>query len=311
MKISTYLEIDIETGAILRRDCFEYSGPVALCKGGGTTVVPMSDEEKALLNTQNQILQKQMGAYDDYISLQNELEPFTLESMNLKRDERGNIVKIQEKTADEIMAEKNLALMGYDTAGNKLTTDQMLGYMTDAEKQEYNITQAANDRLAKAYAGELDISPALERELSTQQSQLEETLARKLGPSWQQSTAGQNALRNFQESAGLIREEARRGLISSQEGINAARSNTESQGYADNSNIASLLSGIQSDKLSRMMGVLGQRKADSGFDMATSMSSQYASDRANRQNALNANRKSGSDWLGTMAGLGSAAMIAF
>jgi hypothetical protein len=159
MKISTYLEIDIETGAILRRDCFEYSGPVALCKGGGTTVVPMSDEEKALLNTQNQILQKQMGAYDDYISLQNELEPFTLESMNLKRDERGNIVKIQEKTADEIMAEKNLALMGYDTAGNKLTTDQMLGYMTDAEKQEYNITQAANDRLAKAYAGELDISP--------------------------------------------------------------------------------------------------------------------------------------------------------
>lgn len=315
MKIYTRLEIDIETGQILTEESQDYSGPVALCGGGGSTTVKTSKEEKALLNTQNQILQQQMNLSTQANQLSDKLLPFTLESMNLKMDADGNLSKIAEKTTDEILAEKNLALMGYSSTGQRLTDEQMQGYMTDDEKMQSQVTKLANERLLKAYKGEVELSPALESELGSQEKNLRESLSRKLGSGWELSTPGQNALAKFQQSANMIREEARQGIISSSEGISAARENAQGSNMDQNSSVAAMLKAMRQGNMSAFMGaptgIYGSGNDRSALDTASTMASQYASQRANKQNVNNMNATNRANTTNSAIGAaGSAAAAA-
>lgn len=315
MKIYTRLEIDIETGQILTEESQEYSGPVALCGGGGSTTVKTSKEEKALLKTQNQILQQQMNLSTQANTLSEKLLPFTLESMNLKMDADGNLSKISEKTADEILAEKNLALMGYSSTGQRLTEDQRQSYMTDDERMQDQVTKLANERLLKAYKGEVELSPALESELGTQEKNLRESLSRKLGPNWELSTPGQNALAKFMQSANMIREEARQGIISSSEGISAARENAQGSDLNQNASTSAMLKAMRQGNMSAFMGaptgIYGSGNDRSAMDTATSMASQYASQRANKQNVNNMNATNRANTTNSAIGAaGSAAAAA-
>jgi hypothetical protein len=70
-----------------------------------------------------------------------------------------------------------------------------------------------------AYAGELPISPALEKSLADQLSQMTEALSQRLGPNWMKTTAGQQAMSTFTQRVDLLREEARRGAISGEGGL--------------------------------------------------------------------------------------------
>lgn len=156
--------------------------------GGSTTVeAPQpSKEEIALQQAQLDILNKQQSDTA-------KMEPYILSGMGLKLDANGNYVRMTE-------AEKYAA-------------------MTSLEKAQYDVAKQQQDRLKKAFAGELPVSPALEKSLSDEQRKMAEALSQRLGPNWMETTPGQQAMSTFQQRADLLREEARRGEMTSGQGL--------------------------------------------------------------------------------------------
>jgi hypothetical protein len=301
MKIYNSLILDIQTGTVLSEDSFEYSGPIAHCGGGSAApIVFPSATEEALNAEQLQMLKDERKA-------RQEMEPFILESMGYTRNASGKIVKGPDSMED-ILMKKQLALSGYDKAGNKLSEEQMLSYMTDAEKQSYNLNKLNNERLMKAYNGELEISPALEEELGAEETQAREVLQRKLGDNWMLSTSGQNMMKQIQQKGNLVREEARRGLITSGEGVATSRANINSLESNNRNALTGISEGNVNNKLNRMMGYINN--TGTGMDNSLSMSSKLASERANIQNSMMQNyaTNTNANTSMTTAGISAAGM---
>ncbi len=179
MKIYTKVVIDIESGKVLETESFDYEGEVALCCGGGDAPSP-TRAERRLQRGQRDILEQQRE--DTAL-----MRPFVLEGMGL--------------------------IEGADGELRYMTEEERLAGMSTTERSQYDITQLAQERQMKAYAGELPISPALEKSLEDQYAKLTESLSRRLGPGWMETTAGQQAMSRFTQTAELVREEARRGEI--------------------------------------------------------------------------------------------------
>lgn len=177
MKIYNAVTIDMATGLVVSEDSFEYSGPVAECKGDVNVPGPSAAEQE-LQNLQLQELKKQSA-------MQEEFMPFYLESMGYGRDESGAL------------------------------------YRLEPEKDE--LTQAYYDRQLQALKGELPVSPAMEKELTDQKTKTIEALNQRLGSNWNTTTAGIQAMSEFDKRAELLREEARRGQISTGEGLLESR----------------------------------------------------------------------------------------
>lgn len=301
MKIYQTLITDIESGEILHEDSFEYSGPLALCGGGGSAPPPVlpSREERELQSEQLRMLRDQRTA-------QKEMEPFMLESMGFKRDESGQIVRIQKAdTPEDILMRKSLAMSGYDKEGNRLSEDQMFEYMTDKERQEYDLGKLTRQRQQDAFEGKLAVSPALEQHLGKEESQANEALARKLGKDWMLSTSGQNQMKNLQEKNNLIREEARRGMITDMEGVNASKSSIALGNQAHDLNLAGTFSNSANSKMNRMMGY-GSNKTQ-GWDQMMDMSNKLGGERANinnwaQQNAANQSAQRSATTQGIVTG---------
>lgn len=301
MKIYNSLILDIQTGTVLSEDSFEYSGPIAHCGGGSAApIVFPSATEEALNAEQLQMLKDERKA-------RTEMEPFILESMGYMRDSTGKIVKGPD-TMEDILMKKQLALSGYDQKGNKLTEEQRLAYMTDAEKRSYELTKLNDDRLMKAYKGELEISPALEEELRAEETQAREVLQRKLGDNWMLSTSGQNMMKQIQQKGNLVREEARRGLITSGEGVATSRANINSLESNNRNALTGISEGNVNNKLNRMMGYINN--TGTGMDNSLSMSSKLASERANIQNSMMQNyaTNTNANTSMTTAGISAAGM---
>lgn len=187
MEIYRKIVINIETGKTVYKDSFEYPGMVAKCKGGGVSAPPKpTPEEVALQKMQLEILRSQQA---DYASMQ----PFILQSMGLKTDSEGNIVQ--------------------------MTDEERRTGMTPEQLNSYELLLGQQERQAQALAGELPISPALEKSLAGQRTQMEEALAQRLGPNWMSTTAGQQAITAFDEKTSLLQEEARRGQLEGGAGI--------------------------------------------------------------------------------------------
>jgi hypothetical protein len=70
-----------------------------------------------------------------------------------------------------------------------------------------------------ALEGKLPVSPALESEMANQEKIMREGLSRKLGTGYETTTPGIQALGEFQQKQGLLREESRRGELTSGQGI--------------------------------------------------------------------------------------------
>ncbi len=284
MKIYNHLIIDIGTGAVLSADSYEYNGPLALCGGGSSAPPPVmpTATERALQEEQLDMLRDQRKA-------QAELEPFMLESMGYKRGEDGGIIKIENRPEDVLMR-KSMAMSGYDMEGNRLSEDQMFEYMTDAEKREYDLQKSTHQRQQDAFDGKLAISPALEQHLSKEESQAQEVLARKLGKDWALSTSGQNLTKNLQEKNNLIREEARRGMITDMEGVNASKNAININNNATKLNLAGTFNNSNTQNLSRMMGFSSGKTQ--GWNEMMDMSNKLGGERAqitnwSQQNAAN------------------------
>lgn len=158
---------------------------------GGTKVqAPQpTAEEKALQQQQLSLLQEQRAETEAF-------KPYLYESMGL-RDVNGKLEKIPEA--------------------------ERLASMTAQEKAQYDLANSYLDRQKQALEGKLPVSPAMEAELEQQKTDLATNLSRKLGSNWMQSTPGIQAMTEFDKRAGLLREEARRGQISTGEGLIGAR----------------------------------------------------------------------------------------
>lgn len=88
-----------------------------------------------------------------------------------------------------------------------------------------DIQTALLERSRKALAGELDISPTLERELGERSVGERERLRRQFGPDFESSTPGAEALTNLSQSDIEIREGARFGQLTLNEQLSLARGN--------------------------------------------------------------------------------------
>ncbi|MFA7120534.1 MAG: hypothetical protein WC277_03595 [Bacilli bacterium] len=187
MKVYEKIVIDMETGDVLEEQGYEYDGPIAHCGGGSTTVqAPQpTAQEIALQQEQLNILQQQRSETEM-------MKPYVLSGMGLV-EEDGKLRYMSE--------------------------DERLAGMSSLERQQYDIAKLQQERLAQAYAGELPVSPALEKNLQQQEQQMREALSQRLGAGWEMSTAGQQAMGEFTRNAELLREEARRGAMTTEGGM--------------------------------------------------------------------------------------------
>ncbi len=160
---------------------------------GSTSVeAPEPSPEERELQTLQLDLARQEAAQ------QEALRPFVLQNQGLTQDpETGEI--------------------------RRLTPEELEAARTPGEQRAFDITRESQERQLAALKGELPVSPALEQELQQQQTRLEEGLSRRLGGGFATTTAGQQALARQQQTAGLLREEARRGQITSGQGILGSR----------------------------------------------------------------------------------------
>lgn len=227
---------------------------------GDTTIEApqMSPQEKQLQAEQLKILQQQQGIYENLMPLM-----------------ASNLGLIQDPNTGEY---------------RQMTPEEYQSSLTPLQQQAYDVQSAAYDRLMKAYAGELEVSPQLESDLQEQQKMIEERLSRSLGPNWMNSTAGQQAMSEFQTKAELLREEARRGILGQ-----------GSQNYLGSLGATSGLSGQQTGSLQNLS--LGNLGALSGYSQAQQPYQYYnnldfQADAANAQ--MNAQK-----FAGLMGGLGS------
>jgi len=195
MKIYNRVVVNMSTGEIIESDSFEYDGEIAQCWTGAATIVG------ALITSSSS---GGSTYYPGPSPEEQELMELQLEALKSKKEDW------------EKMEPWMLAAMGLIEEGGelrKMTEEEYLGQMSEIEKGQYELLQLAQERQRKAYAGELDISPALEKSLAGQEEQMGEMLSQKLGPDWATTTAGQQSMSSFKERADLVREEARRGEI--------------------------------------------------------------------------------------------------
>jgi hypothetical protein len=130
--------------------------------------------------------------------IQQLLNPFTYEAMGItpKYDETGKIIGF-EKQAD-----------------------------TPEELQAKEIQRLMGERSLAALKGELPIDPTTTRELGQQEQTLRATMEKQLGPGWETSTAGREALERFGQTKAGILASAQRGELTLAEQLGAGREST-------------------------------------------------------------------------------------
>jgi hypothetical protein len=109
------------------------------------------------------------------------------------------------------------------------------------KERRQSLEEAFINRTEQALRGELPDNPALISDLREQEQNLRESLRKRLGTDYETSTAGIQALDQFNETRQGILEGTRRGDLSQAEGLSLARENAifqrQQQGFQ---NLASL-----------------------------------------------------------------------
>lgn len=178
MKIYSYIRMNMD-GEILEEVSCEYNGPIAECKGDIELPGPTEEEAQLTKSIFEQLTESR--------KLQEQFLPFVMEASGYKYDENDDIVK-----------------MPYD---------EYLDTLDPVVKQQFANLSLIQERTQQALNGELAANPALEQGLSKQRQQLQEDLARRLGPNWALSSAGIQANQAFEQSAESLRNEANLNAI--------------------------------------------------------------------------------------------------
>lgn len=133
-------------------------------------------------------------------------------------------------TAEEIeITDLQIKLLKEEIERNKKMEPVLLeaaGLGVNADGTYYRLPEAVDElselykaRSIKALKGEDGVSPALSRGIEAYKAETTQSLASRLGPDWEQTTAGQQALSSMASTGSLLEEEARRGAIGQGEGL--------------------------------------------------------------------------------------------
>jgi len=95
--------------------------------------------------------------------------------------------------------------------------------LSPQEQQAYDISKLAGERQLKALRGELEVDPALEREIEEQELEIRERMARQLGPGWETSSPGIQTLAEQRKRAAELRDAMRRGEMTTSEALTQSR----------------------------------------------------------------------------------------
>jgi hypothetical protein len=151
--------------------------------GGGGSAPRPSAEERELQRTQTELLRQQQALLQEQLRRQDLLAPLLFQ--------RSGITPL------------------YDDSG------RLIGFQAaPPDPQEQLLRQLSEESLRRALAaqrGELPVPSTIERALQRQEMTLREQLLRALGPGYEQTSAGIEALQKFRESAEAQREAFRHG----------------------------------------------------------------------------------------------------
>lgn len=167
--------------------------------GGGDSpqvVVPeKSPEELSLLREQTNVLRQQQEQLTAALKQQDLLRPLLFGELGIRevRDAAGNVT-------------------GFEKAP-----------LNEEQTRIADITKKLQERTAAALDGTLPVDPGLERELEQGRRDLAESLRKQLGPGWETSTPGIQALAEFDKRAAELHSSARTGQLTLAEQLAGAR----------------------------------------------------------------------------------------
>lgn len=222
--------------------------------GGGSTSInerPLSQEEKDLLAAQTRAANRQ----EEWATA---FEPVILDYMGYK----------QEPAATE----------GGKPTLRKLTDEERLAGMSSLERQNWELEKGLKEKELQALKGELPVSPALEAGLAKEEETLQNDISATSGPFSKFNSGAITRLGEFKKRADLVREEARRGMLTTAAGLQLGQTGAN-QGYANNvisqgSAIPSQWGGVLSGYKSIMDPLTAQRMQLTQMDQSAAMQRQ-------------------------------------
>lgn len=214
-------------------------------------VPPPTAEETGLRVEQTNLLRMQRELILQQNKQQNALLPIFAKQMGLtlKFDKQGNIIgatplpaKVEQETlqqrlqtqvlrdlldpkkraAEQSLQQRQMSLLDLQM---KDLIEQRTGPLAQQNKE---IQKLANARTLKALKGQLEIDPALERDIKSQGEALKDRLRQQFGAGYETSSPGIEALQKFEEGANVLRSQARRGELTLSEQLAASRAGIDS-----------------------------------------------------------------------------------
>ena len=210
--------------------------------------------------------------------------PEQLELMRLQLEEAKYSKQLRDIIMPYMLGRAGLRMT--DKGLEKMSEEEYLGQMSDAERQQYELSRLAAEKEMQALRGELPLSQAVEQEIAKQRGDLESYMASKLGPNWRQSTPGIQALTEFERKANALREEQQYCRLSGLSALNMAQQGGLASMMGQSASYAQ-------SPLSASGGIIGNLSA-------ALQPYQYQQQLQYQANLANAQSKSG-----MMAGLGS------
>ncbi len=92
-----------------------------------------------------------------------------------------------------------------------MTDEERYAGMSELEKQQYDLQKTSAEREMKALKGELDVDPAFERNRAEARNQVIQTMQDQLGPGWETSSPGMEAIREFDAETDALRSSLAHG----------------------------------------------------------------------------------------------------
>lgn len=307
-----------------------------------------SKEEKALQAEQTELLRQQREILMQQSQQQSALLPIFAKQLGLQLDidPVTGVIKggtelpgaVKQREMQEKLMELTLADLIGTPEGRaqaealKKQQQELLGLQLQEQKDAMSGPEALrrkeiegllNERTLKALRGELEVDPALERDLREQKETLQGRLQQQLGAGFETSTPGIEALQRFDESAEILRSQARRGELTLSEQLSLARQGADiAQGGSGMAATQARIPGIDplnaggfafgtSQGAMQNQGTLRQVLASplgiagglgqvaSGFQMPIGTMQQ------NRQMEMNANIVNAQNSMSMMGGIGS------
>ena len=234
------------------------------------------------------------------------------------------------KTEEEswgFMTPQQLLTNGVDpTTKTRLTEEQRYARLDEIGKAQYDVQKESLGMQLKGLRGELPISPGLERDIAKGTELAGADLSQRLGPQWEQSTAGIQTMGKLNEGANIARDAARRGWLSDTAGIASGVGSDIRANKAFNQNVSASMSpnlgllgnlytqgagtvmGQQGQKFAGLTGAPGYGNDWQGYQTAMQPYQYYAglANQANMQNSANAAQERAGlyNMYGTVAGAG-------